>query len=210
LKGSEITNGRRAPIRSAKRAAAATVPHPNSTALGRRISIGVKELVIGRPVSSLWSCGGAAGQSLGVVDGLDQAVLVGNAFACDVEGRAVIDGGADDRKPQRDVDAGKLLPAAGRGIDLEAEQFYRNVPLVVIHRDHRIELAGAQLDEDGVPRHRPDDVEAVINRLSESRRRDVDILPPEQPALTGMWIERRNGDLGPRDAKPAQRVVGEI
>jgi len=36
LKESEITSGRRAPIRSAKRAAAAIDLHPNSTAVGER------------------------------------------------------------------------------------------------------------------------------------------------------------------------------
>ena len=110
-------------------------------------------------------------------------------------------------RPERDVDARQRLPAAGRGIDLEAEQLDRDVPLVVIHRDHRVELAGAQLDEDGVARHRADHVEAVGDRLGDGRRRDVDILPAEQPALAGMRIERRDGDLRPRDAEAAQRLV---
>ena len=138
LKGSEITSGRCAPIRSAKRAAAAIVPHPNSTQVGRsdfdrREGVGHCASALDR----LWSYGGAAGQPLGIIDGLDQAVLVGDALAGDVEGGAVIDGGADDRQAERDVDAGKLLPAAGRGIDLEAEQLHRDVSLVVIHRDRR-------------------------------------------------------------------------
>jgi hypothetical protein len=51
LKGSEITSGRLAPIRSAKRAAAVMVPLPNSRMVGRWISMGVKALVIVRSIS---------------------------------------------------------------------------------------------------------------------------------------------------------------
>ena len=39
-----------------------------------------------------------AASALGVVDGLDQAALVGDALAGDVEGGAVVDRGADDRQ----------------------------------------------------------------------------------------------------------------
>jgi hypothetical protein len=62
------------------------------------------------------------GQLHRVFDGLDQAQLVGDAFARDVEGRSVIDRGANDRQAEPDIDAGESVPDAGRGIDLEAEE----------------------------------------------------------------------------------------
>lgn len=60
-------------------------------------------------------------QPLGKLDRLDQAALVGNPLAGDVEGGAVVDGGADDRQAEGDVDAGKIQPFAGCRIDLEAQ-----------------------------------------------------------------------------------------
>ena len=55
-----------------------------------------------------------------------------------------------------------VIPRAGRGIDLEAEQLDRDVSLVVVVRDHRVVLAGAQLDEHRVARHRPDHIAAGL------------------------------------------------
>ena len=44
--------------------------------------------------------------------------------------------------------------SAGRRIDVEAQQLDRDVPLVVVHRHHRVVLPAAQLDEHGVARNR--------------------------------------------------------
>ena len=103
-----------------------------------------------------------------------------------------------------------VLPAAGRGIDLEAQQLDRDVALVVVHGDHRVVLAGAQLDEDGVAGHRADHVEPVGDRFGDRRRGDVDVLPAEQAALAGMRVERRDGDPRRGDAEPQQRLVREV
>ena len=65
-------------------------------------------------------------QALGIFDGFDQAALVGDALAGDVEGGAMIDRGADNRQAEGDVDAGKLLPAPGGGIDLKSKQLNQN------------------------------------------------------------------------------------
>src|SRR4051794_14433979 len=58
------------------------------------------------------------GQAFGVFVRLQQAPLVGQAFARDVEGGAVVDGGADDRQAEGDVDAGEVVPPAGGRVDL--------------------------------------------------------------------------------------------
>ena len=66
----------------------------------------------------------------------------------------MIDGGADDRQAQRDVDAGKLLPFARRRVGLEAEQLDRDMPLVVKQRQGGIMFA---LTQDQVGGKRPFD-----------------------------------------------------
>ena len=102
-----------------------------------------------------------------------------------------------------------VVQRAGRRIDLEAEQLDRDVPLVVVHGDHGVVLAGAQLDEDGVAGHRADHVEAVGDRFGDRRRGDVDVLPAEQPAFARMRVERRDGDRR-RGMPSRQRLVGEV
>src|ERR1700751_503274 len=96
----------------------------------------------------------ACGKAFGIFDRLDQAALVGDALAGDIEGGSVVDRGANNRQSERDVDAGQFLPAAGGGIDFEAEQLDRNVSLVVIYGDHGVVLTGTQFHEYGVSRHR--------------------------------------------------------
>ena len=171
------------------------------------ISIGVKQAVHRQhPAHAAAARAARGGEALGIFDRLDQAALVGDALAGDVEGGAVIDGGADDRQAERDVDAGQVLPLAGRRIDLEAEQLDRDVALVVVHGDHGVVLPGAQLDEDRVAGHRPDHVEPVARPLSAMVGvGDVDVLPAEQAALAGMRIERRDGD--PRRARMPSRAA---
>ena len=72
----------------------------------------------------------AAAQLPGHADRLDQAGGVGPAAAGDVERRAVVGAGAHQRQAQRDVHA-----------LFDAEVLHRDQPLVVVHRDHHVELA---------------------------------------------------------------------
>ena len=87
------------------------------------------------------------------------------------------------------------VPAAGRGIDVEAEQLDRDVPLVVVHGDHGVVLAGAQLDEHGIAGHRADHVEAVGDRSARSSASLTSMsCAAEQAAFAGMRVQRRDGD----------------
>ena len=148
LKASATTRMRLKPCSRAQAPTVGASPEPNRRTGGRWISIGVDE------AHAATACGGRGGQLLGVFDRLDQALLVGDALADDVEGGAVVDGGADDRQAERDVDAGEVVPLAGGRVDLEAEQLDRDVALVVVVGDHGVVLAGAQLHEHGVARAR--------------------------------------------------------
>src|SRR4051794_13683845 len=170
LKASATTRTRRMRFSFAQRPTVATAPGPNSIASGRTISIGESSVFIDDPSRS----GGCprrpvGGQQFGVFDRLDEAALVGDALAGDVEGGAVIDRGADDRQAEGDVDARKVFPLARLRIDLEAEQLHRDVPLVVVHGDHCVVLAGAQLDEDRIARDRTHHVQPVRDRLGDGR-----------------------------------------
>ena len=123
----------------------------------------------------------------------------------------MIDRGADDRQAERDVDAGQRVPRAGRRIDLEAEQLDRDVPLVVVHRDHRVELAGAQLHEDRVARHRPDHVEAVGDGLRRSSARLTSMsCRPNSPPSPACGLSAATAMRAPRMPRSTQRVMRQV
>ena len=111
-------------------------------------------------------------------------------------------------RPSVMLTPGEVVPLAGRRIDLEPEQLDRDVSLVVVVRDDRVVLAGAQLDENRVARHRPDDVASRRDRFFDDRCGNVDVVPPEQPAFAGMWVQRGDGDAarGPRRAASARHA----
>gem|GEM_PF-5710461 len=54
------------------------------------------------------------------------------------ESGAMIHRGADNGQPQGNVDAGHILPNAGAGIVLKADQFGGNMDLVMVHHHHGI------------------------------------------------------------------------
>ena len=68
-------------------------------------------------------------KSYGKFDCLEQTVRVGNAFSCDIQGGAVVDGGADDRESERDVD----------GI-VKSQSFQRDMTLIMVHADYAVEF----------------------------------------------------------------------
>src|SRR4051794_37539352 len=196
LKASATTSVRVKPFSRTQRPTVGTVPEPNSMRCGRVSSMGrVRSFMVISGSSCRRECRGrcdirgrrnAGGRErFGVVDRLDQAEFVGDALAGDVEGGAVVHRSADDRQAEGDVDAAQRIPSAGFRIDGEAQQLDRDVPLVVVHGDHGVELAGVQLHEDGVAGNRANHVEAFGDALLDHRCADVDVLAAEQPAFTG-------------------------
>src|SRR4029079_11039169 len=83
-------------------------------------------------------------QSPALRQGLDHATGLGNSLTCDIEGRSVIDGRADDGQADGDIDA-----------RLEAEHLDRNVSLIVVHRDDEYVIPTAGEEERGVSGQRP-------------------------------------------------------
>src|SRR3954452_15385639 len=181
LKASATTSVRVKPFSRTQRPTVGTVPDPNSMRRGRVSSMGwVRSFMVMSGSSCRRNASGR--ERFGVVDRLDQAEFVGDALAGDVEGGAVVHRGADDRQAEGDVDAAQRVPGAGFRIDGEAQQLDRDVPLVVVHGDHGVELAGVQLHEDGVAGNRTNHVEAIGDAPLDHRCADVDVLAAEQPA----------------------------
>src|SRR5215813_9908412 len=111
-------------------------------------------------------------------DGLDQAGMIGDAAACDVERGAVIDRRTDDRQPERDVDG-----------STEREQLDRNQPLVVITGDDDVELAARGADEHGVAGPRPGDVDAASPCGFDRGTEDAFVFSADHAVLAGVRIE---------------------
>ena len=91
----------------------------------------------------------------------DQARRIGLAGAGDVECRAVIGRGADERQSQRDVD----------GV-LEGDRLDRDQRLVVIHADRAVVGLARRLVEHGVGRQRAPGIDAVAAQDFDGRRDD--------------------------------------
>src|SRR5919199_127217 len=117
----------------------------------------------------------------------------------DVEGRAMIDRGADDRKADADVDA-----------EVEAEQFHWDMALVVIHGHHAVEFALACTPEDSVGRQRSDDLQALRACLLDRRYDDLDLFPAKEPALARVRIQTGHGDARSLDAEAADALLGKM
>jgi len=92
----------------------------------------------------------------GIFDGIIHAVGVGDSLSCNVNGRTVVNRGAQIRQVHLDIHAADRSPFSGGRIDFEGKQLDRDMPLVVKHGERCIILSGPQLDEYRVaPRNGP-------------------------------------------------------
>ena len=131
-------------------------------------------------------------------DGLDQARGIGAVLPGDVEGGAVIDGRADDRQAERDVDGGS-----------EGEQLHRNESLVMVAGHDRVELAAGGADEDGVAGDRAGHVEPLASQRGDDRRDHGVVLGPHQAVLAAVRVEAGDGEARPGAAEGRQRRGGD-
>ena len=134
---------------------------------------------------------------------LAQVARVGNALARDIEGRAVIHGGSDDRQAEGYVHGA----VEGDGLD-------RNVSLVVVHADDPVEVALPGPHEYGVRRQGtrdpPTPGTGFLTRFFDGGRDDADLLVPEESALARMGIQSAYGDPRRRHAHAGQRVADQV
>src|SRR3989344_5600775 len=156
----------------------------------------VVDLTRQRPCASSPSCC----QLRALAQRFEQAALVGNALAGDVEGGAVIDRGADHFQANGDVHT-RLKP----------QHLYRTVALVVIHRHHQIEVTATGAEKQGVGRQRAGDIKAAL--LQQLHRRDdfFFLFTVAEPAIfTGMRIDTAYADAWARDTGLDQRRIAAL
>src|SRR5215831_11290438 len=122
--------------------------------------------------------------------------MLGLAGAGDIEGRAVIDAGANEGQADRDVHA-----------TLDAEILHGDEALVVILRHDDVELTPARPHEDRIAWPRPAGLDAGVAGGLDRRRDLVDVLAPEHAAFAGMRIEAGHGDARARDAVVAASAL---
>src|SRR5262249_40255926 len=146
--------------------------------------------------TSQYESGAAKVQTHRPAHGRGHGVPARRAPPRDVIGRAVVDGGADERQSQRDVD--RLT---------EAEQLDRGQSLIVKEREDQTELARGGAMEYGIRGYRPLDLDAGVKRARAVDRRldDRAILGPEQSVLARVRVDRRDRDA-PAQQPPARKL----
>ncbi len=148
-----------------------------------------------------WGGGFAFGGDFGGhEDGGFHAAGVGFVFAGDVEGGAVVGGGADDGEAEGDVDAA-----------VEVEEFDGDEALVVVHGDDEVVVALDGFDEDGVGGEGAVGVDAVLAGHEDGGLDDAFFLVAELAVFAGVGVEAADGDAGFFDAEPIDEGgVGEV
>jgi hypothetical protein len=108
---------------------------------------------------------------------------VGDAAPRDVVGGAVRGRANGEREPADQGDAA-----------LEPHQLHRDLALVVVHGEHGVEIAVPRPQENRVGRERALDGNIQFGGSAHRGLEEVNLLSAEVPALSGMRIERCDGD----------------
>ena len=124
--------------------------------------------------------------------------MVCNPPAGDVERRAVIWAGADERQAQRDVHA-----------LLQPEILHRDQSLIVVLGNDNIEPTFTCLHEDRIARIRASGIDALGAGGVDSRSNDPDLLVSEEAAFTCVRVKTRYSDPRGREAKSLPALVGQ-
>ena len=142
---------------------------------------------------------GGSGQFAGEADGGDHGRGIGEAFAGDGEGGAMVRAGAGFWQAEGDV----------HGV-VEIEQFERDEPLIVIHGDDGIEVAAGGIAEDGVGHGGAgEDGGSGFVQTVDGGLDDADFLVAEGSVFTGVGVESCNSDAGAGDAAALEETGGE-
>src|ERR1700730_2593749 len=162
-------------------------------------------------MSRAGACSGLCGEhAYGDVDGFEHALGVGDALPGAVEGGAVVHRDAQERQAHRDVDAGEPGPRPALLVVVEAEGLHRHVALVVVHRDHDVELAAPRAREERVRGQGAVHVEALTSRVLD-RGDDLRLLlVAEEPVLARVRVEPAHRDAGPRPPEAGHGLLREL
>ena len=95
----------------------------------------------------------------------------------------MVDRGADDRQPDRDVHA-----------FLDSVELDRDQPLIMILRHDDVEFAASSPHEDRIRRERAGNIHPRSLRLLDRRGDDLDFLAAEQAAFARMRVQPGDGN----------------
>ena len=107
--------------------------------------------------------------------------------------------------PARNVECGTVCgcrdghgkPSQHRHAAIKSHQFQRDLALIVIHGDYRVDLAALRFQEHRVRWPWAVNSELPPREILHRRTDYVDFLSPEIPAVAGMGIQRCHRDPGP-------------
>ncbi len=113
----------------------------------------------------------------------NHAPRIGGVRAGNVERGPVIHGGADDRQADRHVDRMS-----------KGQQLHRNQTLVVVAREHTVELASRRAHEHCISGNRPLDRDAALTRTLHRRRQHAIVFRAKHAIFSSVRIEAGNGE----------------
>ena len=91
---------------------------------------------------------------------------------------------------------------------VEIQRFRGNVPLVVVKRDHSVEMTLLRQVKNGVGRDRSGDVEAPGPQILHGRCDFLDFLAAEHAPLAAVRIQRRHCNSGFRETESGKLLAG--
>jgi hypothetical protein len=124
-----------------------------------------------------------------LLDGREQTARIRLAGAREVQRRAMIDRGANNRQAKRDVDAVTKTRILERG-----------QALIVVHRENTIATCQHGRRKHRIGRQRPEQRHALCAQAFKHRDDDVDLFTPQVAPLAGVRIEAGNQDARTTDA----------
>lgn len=136
----------------------------------------------------------------GQAGGSEEAAGVGLTLPCDVEGGTVIDAGARHGQAEGRVDGG-----------IEGDHFDGNMPLIVVHANHRVVLFSSGRNERGIGWDRARDICTVRPSLLDRRHdRQLFFTPTEQPAFARVRIQATDQQFRLLSLDAAQGVSSQF
>ena len=111
------------------------------------------------------------------------AIGASSVLACDVERRAVVDRCPDNRQANANVDR-----------VVEVDQFHRNVALIVIHGNGKLEVTVKGFVEERVSREWSVAVDTLRSGGLNRRPNHCIVLRPKEAVLSCVWIQSTNSD----------------
>src|SRR5215212_9363167 len=137
--------------------------------------------------------------ALGEVEGGPHACVLCLAGSGNIESRAVVHAGAEERQADRHVDA-----------RVETHQLHGYVPLVVVLHHHYVEIPSSCPHEHRVRRPGTRCVYTLLHGGRDGGRYLICVLGTEEAALAGVGVQTGDGHFRFFDAELAQSVVGKM